>query len=173
MTTTDDSPERPAQTSIEHRGLWRRLLVAVAAIIIFAVVALALAALVPDGLWPAIGDGEYSPGQASVVPALNLFPVGAIALALLHPALSASARIVLDVLLGIAVAAAGPALAVVSGETATAGLAAPGVFALAAAGIAIGLARTSVTQHGGTPPTTGVGPAEAASSAGAASHRRG
>jgi hypothetical protein len=146
MTTTDDAPQHPAQPSIGRRGPWRRLLVAVGAIVVYAVVALALAALVPDGLWPAIGDDEYSPGQAAVVPALNLFPVGAIALALLHPVLPAAARIVLDVLLGIAAAAAGPALAVVSG--ATLGLIPPGVLALAAVGIAIGLARTSVTQRG-------------------------
>lgn len=146
MTTTDDSQQRPAQPSIGRRGLWRRLLVAVGAIVVYAVIALALAALVPEGLWPAIRDDEYSPGQASVVPALNLFPVGAITLALLHPVLPVAARIVLDVLLGIAVAAAGPALAVVSGEGAAAGVVAPGVLALAAVGIAIGLARTRVTQ---------------------------
>jgi hypothetical protein len=147
MTTTDGSPKQPAQPSIGRRRPWRRILVAVGAIVVYTAIALALAALVPDGLWPAIGDDEYSPGQASVVPALNLFPVGVIALALLHPVLPAAARIVLDVLLGVTVAAAGPILAVVSGG-ATAGPTAPGVLALAAVGIVVGLARGIITQHG-------------------------
>jgi hypothetical protein len=150
MTTTDNPQKRPAQPSIGRRALWRRLLVAVAAIVVYTVIALAFAALVPVGPWPAIGNSEYSPGQAAVVPALNLFAVGAIVLALLHPALPAPARIALDVLLGAAAAAAGPALAVVSGECTAAGLIAPGVLTLAAVGIIVGLARTSVTQHGAT-----------------------
>lgn len=156
MTTTDDARKRPAQPSTGRRGLWRRLLVAVAAIVVYTVIALVLAALVPVGSWPAIGKSEYSPGQAAVVPALNLFAVGAIVLALLHPALPAPARNVLDVLLGAAAAATGPALTVVSGEGTAVGLVAPGTLALAAVGIVVGLARTSLTRRGAAP---GPGPA--------------
>jgi hypothetical protein len=113
----------------------------------YTIVALTLLALLPDGSWPAIGDDEYSPGQASVVPALNLFGAGAIALALLHPVLPTAARIILDVLLGVGAPSAGPALAVASGCGAVVGPVAPGVLALAAAGIVVSLARGIVTQH--------------------------
>ncbi|WP_454860009.1 hypothetical protein [Promicromonospora soli] len=151
MTTTDDARKRPAQPTTGRRGLRCRLLVAVAAIVAYTAVALALAALVPEGWWPAIGNDEYSPGQAAVVPALNLFAVGAIVLALLHPALPATARMALDVLLGVGAAGAGPALAVVSGEGTATGLVAPGVLALAVVGIIVGVARTRVTRRAPNP----------------------
>lgn len=120
------------------------MLVTVAAIVLYAVVAFGLAALLPGDAWPAIGDAEYSSGQATVVPALNVFAVGAIVLALLQPVLPKVPRIVLDVLLGIAAAAAGPALAAVSGTDA--GIVTPGTLVLAAGGIAVALARTGLTR---------------------------
>lgn len=48
---------------------------------LYAAAAFTFAALIPDGSWPAIGDNEFSSGQATVVPALNVFVAGAITLA--------------------------------------------------------------------------------------------
>ncbi len=48
---------------------------------LYAAAAFTFAALIPDGSWPAIGDNEFPSGQATVVPALNVFVAGAIILA--------------------------------------------------------------------------------------------
>lgn len=135
--------------------LWRRLLLAVAAIVLYAAAAFIIAALIPDGSWPAIGDNEFSSGQATVVPALNVFVAGAIILAILQPVLPTAARVVLDILLGVAAAAAGPGLSVASGDSTAEGLLTPGILALAGVGIVIALARTAIAKSvAGFPDTT-------------------
>lgn len=132
--------------SIRYR-LWRRLLVAGAAAVLYAALAFTLAALLSDGSWPAIRDDEFSSGQATVVPALNVFVAGAIILAILQPVLPAAARVVLDVLLGIAAAAVGPGLSIVSDDSLAVGLLSPGILALAGVGIVIALACTAVAKR--------------------------
>ncbi len=135
--------------------LWRRLLIAVVAIVVYAAAAFILTALIPDGSWPAIGDDEFSSGQATVVPALNVFVAGAIILAILQPVLPTAARVVLDILLGVAAAAAGPGLSVASGDSTAEGLLTPGILALAGVGIVIALARTAIAKSvAGFPDTT-------------------
>lgn len=132
--------------SIRYR-LWRRVLVAIAAVVLYVAIAFTLAALLSDGSWPAIGDNEFSSGQATVVPALNVFVAGAIILVILQPVLPAPARVVLDVLLGIAAAAAGPGLSIVSDKSPAAGLLSSGTLALAGVGIVIALACTAVAKR--------------------------
>lgn len=132
--------------SIRYR-LWRRLLVAIAAVVLYAAIAFTLAALLSDGSGSAIGDNEFSSGQATVVPALNVFVAGTIILVILQPVLPAAARVVLDVLLGIAAAAAGPGLSIVSDDSPAAGLLSPGTLVLAGMGIVIALACTAIAKH--------------------------
>jgi hypothetical protein len=133
--------------------IWRRVLLAVAAIALYAVIAFTLAALIPEGSWPAIGDSEYSSAQATVVPAINVLAVGTIILALLQPVIPIPALIVHDILLGAAAAAVGPVLAVVSGESPSADLITSGILALAAVGIVIALARSRVTWDASSTPS--------------------
>jgi hypothetical protein len=112
--------------SIRHR-LWLRLLPGVAAVAVYVVVALVLAATIPESRWPSIGDALYSSRQATT-------------------------RIVVTVLVAVIAAATGPLLAVQRDGGHASDLVAPGVVALAIAGIVVGAARVWATRRL-TPPS--------------------
>ncbi|MEV6928327.1 hypothetical protein AB0M46_28100 [Dactylosporangium sp. NPDC051485] len=136
---------------IRHR-LWLRVLIGLSAVALYASIAFVLVGVTPDAAWPAIGDAGYSSGQATVVPAMNVFALGVILLAVFEPAAPFTVRMVLGFPLAILAAVAGPLLAVLGGADAAAGLLARGVMALAVAGIIVGVARTWVTRRLAPPP---------------------
>jgi hypothetical protein len=125
---------------IRHR-LWLRLVLAVAAVAVYVIVALVLAATIPESGWPGIGDAEFSSRQATIVPALNVYALAVILLALFEPVTTAVARIVVTVVVAVIAAATGPLLAVLGEGVEASGPLAPGVIALAVAGIVVGSAR--------------------------------
>lgn len=128
-------------------ALWRRLLIGVAATVLYAAVTVILTATTPAAAWPAIGDADYSNAQATAVPALNIFALGTLLLAALTPLLTAPGRFVLSAVAAIAAVLAGPVLAGGTDPIT------PGTLLLAAAGVAIGLAHSWSTVRLASAPT--------------------
>lgn len=131
-------------------GLGRRLLLGLAAAAVYAIAALALAALVPETGWPPIGDGRYSAAQAAIVPALNLFGLAVLLLAVAAPAIPRAAQIALALAAAVVAAAAGPLLALTETGTASAILTA-GTIGLALSGAAVGTAWIWTAGHWASP----------------------
>ncbi|WP_030159447.1 hypothetical protein [Glycomyces sp. NRRL B-16210] len=120
-------------------GLRRRLLTGLAAAILYALAALALAAALPESAWPPIGGHGYAAGQATAVPAANLFAFAMLALAVFEPLVPAWARYALSAAAALLAAAAGPVLSAIEGGPGTPVW--PGLAALAAVGVLIGALR--------------------------------
>lgn len=101
--------------------------------------------------WPSVGDAEFSSGQATVVPALNVYGLGVILMAVFEPFASVTTRIAATLLVAGIAAEAGPLLAILTEGGKAPGLVAPGVIALATVGAVIGAARVWVAHRLGFP----------------------
>jgi hypothetical protein len=132
-------------------GLWCRLLVALAAAVLYVSAATALVVALPESAWPAIGGDGYGSGQATIVPALNLFAVGLVVIAVFGPAVPVAMRIAASIALGTAAAVAGPLLSALEGTATAAELPAPGVIALGASGIALATACAATIRASNRP----------------------
>jgi hypothetical protein len=126
-------------------GLWRRLLIALAVAVLYVGAATVLVVALPESAWPAIGGDGYASSQATIVPALNLFAVGVIFIAVFAPVVPVAMRIAASIAVGIAAAVAGPLLAALEGTAPAAGLFTLGVIVLGASGIALAAACAATT----------------------------
>ncbi|MGW0436283.1 hypothetical protein ACWDV4_27500 [Micromonospora sp. NPDC003197] len=127
--------------------IWLRLLLSVVAIALYAVIAFVLAGAIPESGWPSIGDAEFSSGQATVVPALNVYGLGILLIAVCEPFARVTIRLAVTLLVAIIAAEAGPLLAILTESGEASGLVAPGVIALATVGAVVGAARVWTTHR--------------------------
>jgi hypothetical protein len=127
-------------------GLGRRLLTGLAALALYTIAAVALAAFVPETAWPPIGAGPYSVQQATIVPALNVFAAASLVLCFAAPVIPGVLQAIIGVAGAVLASAAGPLLAL--GESGSPeGLAAPATAALALVGTALTLALWRLHPH--------------------------
>ncbi|GAB3165790.1 hypothetical protein GCM10027059_23830 [Myceligenerans halotolerans] len=127
-------------------GLWRRVLLGAGAIALYSIAAAALATLAPGAAWPAVGDSQYSSQQATIVPAMNVFALATLLLAVVTPMTTRAVQAVGGLVAAILAAVTGPLLAVVE-TRADISLLTPAAIALALTGTAISLARTWATER--------------------------
>lgn len=133
-------------TTRRRQLLWRRLLVGVSTIVVYAIVAPPWPPSFPSPGWPAIGDDQYSAQQAAIVPAMNLFTIATLGLAVVAPVTSRMVRAALGLAAAVLAAVAGPLLALIEAGTDLAFLT-PGIITLALAGAAIGLTGMWVAER--------------------------
>jgi hypothetical protein len=126
---------------------WRRLLIGLAAAVLYAALALVLAAVLPERAWPPIGENGYAASQAATVPAVNVFCVGMVLIGVFEPIVPLAVRHAASAAAALAAAAAAPLMAVFDGTVIGTVWAAPGVLALALLGLALGTLRVQASAR--------------------------
>lgn len=129
--------------------LWRRILIGLAAAVLYAasVPALALVLVLPESAWPPVGGHGYAASQAATVPAINVFCVGMILIGLFEPKAPVAVRHMVSAAAALAAAAAAPLMAVLGGAAIETGWAAPGALALALLGLVLGALRVQASAR--------------------------